>query len=169
MVEGNYIGTTASSTAALANTLYGDVYITGERDQKYRRGLTSTPRDGSSLISGNTSVGVYVTSGAPLVGNTVEGNLLGTNAAGTGVGPNLDGVQVNDAPDTTIGGLTSTARNVISGNTGDGVSIIACSVPTAVPSSRVLVGPISPRPLHLANGRRKRRRRARRRSSRSAG
>ena len=125
VVEGNFIGTTASGTAALANTLYG-VYITGGATGNTVGGLTSTPGTGAgNLISGNTSVGVYVTSGAPLVGNTVEGNLLGTNAAGTGSVPNLDGVQVNGAPDTTIGGLTSTARNVISGNTGDGVSIIS--------------------------------------------
>ena len=50
----------------------------------------------------------------------VEGNLIGTNAAGTAAVANGDyGIEVV-ASGATIGGTTTGAGNVISGNTDDG-------------------------------------------------
>jgi len=57
-------------------------------------------------------------------GNVVEGNYSGINVAGTTSKPNaLDGILVNNAPNNTIGGTTAAARNVSSGNSGDGIQI----------------------------------------------
>lgn len=64
---------------------------------------------------------VYI-EGAGSTGNTVEGNHLGTDAAGTQPLGNGTGVEISDAKDNTIGGTTPAARNVISGN-GIGVEI----------------------------------------------
>ena len=58
-------------------------------------------------------------------GNVVEGDYIGTNAAGTeAVGNGGDGVDiVSGATFNTVGGTTAGARDVISGNMGVGVSI----------------------------------------------
>src|SRR5262249_657476 len=55
-------------------------------------------------------------------GNQVVGNYIGTNAAGSGGLGNGSGVEIVSA-DNTVGGLTATAGNVISGNINDGVLI----------------------------------------------
>src|SRR5262249_46960121 len=55
----------------------------------------------------------------------VLGNYIGTDVSGSAAVANIGfGVSVNVGLRTTIGGLTIDARNVISGNTGDGLSII---------------------------------------------
>ena len=55
-------------------------------------------------------------------GNRVQGNFIGTDAAGTSAVPNLVGVELDDAAGPNlIGGATAAARNVISGNAGPGV------------------------------------------------
>ncbi len=59
-------------------------------------------------------------------GNVVEGNYIGVDATGMApLGNTLDGVLITDgASGNTIGGTTAGARNIVSGNTGDGVQII---------------------------------------------
>jgi hypothetical protein len=61
-------------------------------------------------------------------GNVIEGNFIGTNTAGTAALPNGSagngGVILGfngDATNTTIGGTTPDARNLISGNIGSGI------------------------------------------------
>ncbi len=58
--------------------------------------------------------------------NTVAGNYIGTNAAGTAALPNaLFGVAVQNGGEiNTIGGIAPGDRNVISGNTADGIIIV---------------------------------------------
>ena len=59
-------------------------------------------------------------------GNTVQGNLIGTDAAGTvGLGDGF-GVRLN-TPDNLVGGASAAARNVISGNATEGVDINAAA------------------------------------------
>src|SRR5437667_10293817 len=62
-----------------------------------------------------------------LNGNTIEGNFIGTNTAGTAALPNgsagLGGVIfVGASSNNTVGGTTPDARNLISGNVGPGIS-----------------------------------------------
>ena len=57
-------------------------------------------------------------------GNTVAGNYVGTNVAGTIARGNGAGVTIYDSPDNLIGGSGASARNVISGN-DHGVTISA--------------------------------------------
>src|SRR5262249_16353741 len=52
----------------------------------------------------------------------IRGNYIGTNAAGTAAIPNADdGIFMNLAAGVTIGGTSPAARNLLSGNNGDGV------------------------------------------------
>jgi titin len=55
-------------------------------------------------------------------GNTVAGNFLGTDTTGTAARPNRNGLVVYSA-NNTIGGTSAAARNVVSGNWQNGVTV----------------------------------------------
>ncbi|MCB0057870.1 MAG: right-handed parallel beta-helix repeat-containing protein, partial [Caldilineaceae bacterium] len=86
--------------------------------------------DGSSVrglvINDGFGVGIAV-SGAP--GVVIQGNYIGTDAAGTTAVPNgafglvNAGIYVDNTPNTQIGGASPDARNVIAGNNGDGIAL----------------------------------------------
>jgi CSLREA domain-containing protein len=76
------------------------------------------------VINGFDSRGIVV-EGFNTTGNKIQGNFLGTNAGGTAALGNEDGVDIQQADDTTVGGTVSGARNVISGNSLQGILIQA--------------------------------------------
>ncbi|HEV2945758.1 MAG TPA: hypothetical protein VGX70_00185, partial [Gemmataceae bacterium] len=117
LIEGNYIGTNASGTAAIPNVFAGVVIIGGASGN-------TVGGPAGNIISGNGSTGILLY-GTGTVNNTVAGNYIGTNAAGTGALGNLYyGILMqNGGSSNTIGGTTSAARNVISGNSWAGVGI----------------------------------------------
>ena len=57
------------------------------------------------------------------ISNVVEGNFIGTVSGSDEYGNRSDGIFLDGAADNTLGGSTSAAANVISGNTADGVEI----------------------------------------------
>ena len=64
-------------------------------------------------------------------GGLVQGNYIGTNASGTAaLGNDVAGVIVSEGSNTTIGGTASEARNIISGNAGNGVLVQVVEGPT---------------------------------------
>jgi parallel beta-helix repeat protein len=117
-VQGNYIGTNASGTAAIPNN--GGVNICcGAQDNT----VGSSSASERNVISGNDGSGVWIGNGGTN-GNTVKGNYIGTNVGGTAALPNGGGVNIDSgAQDNIIGGSTSGERNVVSGNNGSGVWI----------------------------------------------
>jgi uncharacterized repeat protein (TIGR01451 family) len=118
VVEANFIGTTADGTAAAPNAADG---ITVRGSGNTIGGITA---GAGNLISGNLSDGLDL--GAATAGNTaIQGNRIGTNAAGTAAIPNtFQGIWVaGGASNNTIGGTAPTARNLISGNGSTGVMI----------------------------------------------
>ncbi|MFO0888050.1 MAG: right-handed parallel beta-helix repeat-containing protein, partial [Isosphaeraceae bacterium] len=73
------------------------------------------------VLNGFSNNGIYIAPGAN--GNRIAGNFLGTDVTGTTAVPNDgSGVSVFSA-NNTIGGLTPTARNLISGNGLDGIGL----------------------------------------------
>ena len=78
--------------------------------------IGGTTAAAANVIAGNSKYGVDI--GASCL---VEGNEIGTNASGSAV-PNLDGIFVVGSGGT-IGGTTTAAANVISGNSNYGVDI----------------------------------------------
>ena len=54
--------------------------------------------------------------------NIIEGNFIGTNLSGTAAQGNFGGVAIDNA-NNLIGGTTPAARNVISGNQFEGISL----------------------------------------------
>ena len=120
VVEGNLIGTNAAGTAALGNGesgIRGGVFNQNSPDAR----IGGTTAGARNVISGNGEAGVHIqdTNGA-----TIQGNYIGTDAAGTGALPNTsNGIIINNSANFLVGGTTAGARNVISGNTGSGVFI----------------------------------------------
>ncbi len=117
LVTGNYIGIESGGAFAQGNTFGVLVASSGNTIG----GTTAATRN---IISGNAANGLTLFGST----NVVRGNYVGVDASGNFAVPNLRGVVV--AADTnTIGGADS-ARNVISGNTGVGLSISGASVNT---------------------------------------
>ena len=114
VITGNYIGTDATGTHALPNGNIG-VPIFG--------GSSSNTISGN-VISGNAVTGIWISDPGTSY-NTVAGDFIGTNAAGNAaLGNGVDGVQiVNGATYNVIGGTTTTARDVLSGNGSSNVAI----------------------------------------------
>ena len=119
-VLGNYIGTDATGATALGNGQAGVELLGGTQGDF----VGNTRAGARNVISGNGNDGISVV-GSGTSRNLVQGNYLGTNAAGTAALPNaVEGVGVfGGATSNMVGGTTAAARNLISGNTGDGVGI----------------------------------------------
>jgi hypothetical protein len=114
-IEGNYIGTNASGTAAL-NSSWDGVYILTATNNT----VGGAAPGAGNLISGNAA-GVKITGGT---GNLVAGNYIGTDSSGNhALGNASDGVVIISASNTIIGGTNAAARNVISGNGSKGIWI----------------------------------------------
>jgi titin len=123
LVQGNFIGTNAAGTGAIGNGA-GGVFDAGV---SLPNGASSNTIGGTApgarnLISGNNRSGVSMTGGT---GNMVQGNFIGTDITGSlSLGNVLDGVIIwLNASGNTVGGTATGARNVISGNSRDGVEI----------------------------------------------
>lgn len=121
VVQGNFIGTNAAGTAGPSNGSNG-VLIQGlgvaiNSSQFNDNLIGGTAAGAGNLISGNST-------GVSIGGNktTVQGNLIGTDVTGTSKISNIAGVSAF-ANNVLVGGLTSGARNVISGNSNLGVNI----------------------------------------------
>nr|MBA2524367.1 hypothetical protein [Pyrinomonadaceae bacterium] len=118
ILQGNFIGTDVTGTLDLGNVQNG-VYLNNTPNNV----VGGTVSGARNIISGSGLSGVLV-EGAQSTGNAVEGNFIGTNAAGTAaLGNDLNGVTTSQAPNNTIGGATTAARNVIAASGRHGVSI----------------------------------------------
>jgi parallel beta-helix repeat protein len=149
VIEGNYIGTNAAGTAAIANG-YGIAL-----------GGTQNTTISGNVISGNGTDGVFLTSSGSTfstrfptlttfdgftftipdeqaTGNTFTGNNIGTTFNGSTALPNGsagielqgDSTQGVTTDTTTIGGTASGTRNVIAGNNGAGILLSGQGVTT---------------------------------------
>jgi CSLREA domain-containing protein len=115
-LQGNFIGTDASGAADLGNAQNGV-----NLQDAPNNNVGGTDPAARNVISANGQMGLYIGSAS---GNVVQGNYVGTNAAGSAaLGNGGDGVHLNNASNNTVGGLTAGAGNVISGNAQHGVHL----------------------------------------------
>ena len=118
-IQGNYLGTDAAGTAVLPAGGSAGAAVRIEGAGNTVVGGTA-PGAGNVLAGSSTGVIFY----GSLPGNVVQGNFIGTNAAGTAALPNNEGILFagfGSDDGNLIGGTTAPARNVISGNAGDGI------------------------------------------------
>ena len=117
-VQGNYVGTNRTGTAALPN--YDGISLEGAAKFNIIGGNSVAQQN---LVSGNVAYGIPVF-GAGAEGNLIIGNYIGTDVTGTIAIPNTYGVLFDDGSFANLlGGSTPTDRNIISGNSGYGVFI----------------------------------------------
>ena len=133
-IKGNYIGTNSAGTAALGNRDLDDSFGAGIRLQPRENGsytIGGSQTGEGNVISGNGSGGIdifnYIVFEPINVPLTIQGNYIGTNAAGTvDLGNDGNGISIEEMSvdlNVKIGGVTELERNVISGNGGDGIFI----------------------------------------------
>jgi len=115
LVEGNYIGVSADGTAAVGSILHAAVTLNGNNNT-----IGGTISGAGNVIAAPGGINVGVNAG--VTGTLIAGNDIGTNATGTAALGGF-GVSITDSANNTIGGTTALARNVISGNAGDGLLI----------------------------------------------
>ena len=114
IIQGNRIGTTADGTQPLANGSYG-IQVGGDGTKTITIGGTTTA---ARNVIAASAVGISVDTTAQ-----IQGNFIGTNAAGTGALPNAgSGIDLNGG-NSVVGGIASGAGNLISGNGDNGVRI----------------------------------------------
>ena len=129
-IAGNRIGLDRTGSVKLPNMGDGvQVYGTVNRVRIGTDGNGISDTLERNVISGNAAYGLYLF-GSDI---SVAGNYIGLNRAGDSRVPNdLGGIWVDPGLGgggaTTIGGTSATFRNIISGNTGNGIDITADNV-----------------------------------------
>jgi hypothetical protein len=131
-VQGNYIGSDVTGTAALGNK-YAGIHIRGAAKNTIGGAVlvAGKPKPGDppgNLISGNLgtgSLGAVQVEGATATGNVLQGNAIGTQKDTTRKLPNgWDGIFVTDAAsNNTIGGEKPEEGNLIAFNLHKGIVI----------------------------------------------
>ena len=124
VVFGNFIGTDITGEVDLGNDGYG--VVVGSNSSGGMIGGIAPGGGPANVISGNDAGGVYIVGTGldpdTFPGNQVFGNYIGTDIDGQQAIPNGLGVFVR-GPNNVIGGATEGARNIISGNTNQGILI----------------------------------------------
>jgi hypothetical protein len=114
MIAGNIVGLDPTGLSALGNT--NGIYLTGA-DNSTIGGTTAAERN---LISGNVAAGILVGSGSD--GTVIIGNHIGVDATAISrEGNGTNGIHLDGATNTRIGGWSDVERNLISGNVGNGI------------------------------------------------
>ena len=149
VIQGNDIGTDVTGMLAVPNDLNPSspaavILNSGVSDVT----IGGTTAAAGNVISGNDQDGIFIGSrdrnngvyGNPIAAgvdqdNTVEGNVIGLKADGSGALSNLsDGIDVTtSAVGTVIGGTAPGEANVISGNAASGVLIDGTGLPGITP------------------------------------
>lgn len=114
-VTGNWIGLLPNGSAGTGPSFDCVSIANGSHHQA----IGGTAVGAGNVLSNATRWGVAIHDGTG--GNTVQGNLIGTNATGDADFGNDIGCYIAGAAGNTIGGSTSSARNIISGNNGSGI------------------------------------------------
>ena len=118
-IEGNYIGPDATGTLANFPNQNGVLVVGGTGNV-----IGGTTPAARNLISANAFDNITLSS--PSSGTIVQGNLIGTNAAGTAalvVANSASGIDISSSPNNTIGGTAAGAGNVVSGHQNYGIAL----------------------------------------------
>ena|GEM_PF-2044040 len=120
VVQGNVIGIDLGTTTTANN--YGGIIIRSGANAN-QIGGDSTLGEGN-VISGHTALVGVTIADAGSNSNTVLGNVIGTDSAGSSSGlGNGIGIFNQNAPDTVIGGTSAGEANLVSGNVSNGVQV----------------------------------------------
>jgi hypothetical protein len=111
-IQGNHIGVNLQGNGAYGNAV--GIYLDGASTAL----IGGTQQGMGNVIADAATVGIQVRGNSEA---TIQGNIIGTNAAGTtALGCGTDGIAVTDSL-ATIGGFSNDAGNTIAYNVGAGV------------------------------------------------
>ena len=118
VIAADFLGTDASGRTSVPNSGF-DIDIEGVSGNTIG-GKTS---GAGNVISGG-GLGIFINGGS---GDVIQGNLIGTDLSGEhALNARGSGIElINGASGVLIGGTTTSARNIISGNGGDGIDLAA--------------------------------------------
>src|SRR5262249_46386498 len=137
LVQGNFIGLGRNGNEDFGNLNSGILIFSSFGNQ-----IGGTDPGAGNVIAGSGSSGINLTIATE---NLIAGNFVGTDATGLSIfaktpdgtpntdsdgaphilGNDQDGISLNaGSSDNTIGGTTAAARNVISGNLKNGISVV---------------------------------------------
>ncbi len=155
-IQGNEIGTDATGTMRPGNVgpltavapsslqTYG-VYIATPSPSFNASNAQPNNMVVDNVISGNL-IGVNITGvgsgtgtgqGVPFGLDVISGNFIGTGPGGNSPNPNFEyGVYINNSAGDTVGGTTSSSRNILSANGIDGVEIFGGTTQAAGATSK---------------------------------
>jgi CSLREA domain-containing protein len=145
-IEGNFIGIDPTGTAGSSGNGNGVAMFFPVGVNNRVGGPAPAQRN---VISGN---GGGITVSQVGAGTTIQGNYVGTNAAGTAALPNFTGMQIQPSGDTTIGGAVAGAGNLVSGNTSGGIQIVPFLAPAPVTIQGNFIGVNAAGTAALGNG-----------------
>src|SRR5207249_2819841 len=115
-IAGNFIGVELTGTAARGNGLQG-IWLNGSSGNV----IGGTNAADRNVISGNGDAGIYLLNAA---GDAIQGNFIGTTAAGTAALANANnGVTLSSSLGNVVGGIVAGARNLVSGNGASGIYV----------------------------------------------
>ncbi len=116
VIAGNLIGTDVTGTFDVGNTNHGVLL-----DNVSGNWIGGTVPGARNVISGNNRAGVFLNE-ALTTGNQVAGNFIGTDITGTtNIANETNGIVLQNATANLIGGATTGAGNLISGNGERGI------------------------------------------------
>ncbi|WP_367848130.1 cadherin domain-containing protein [Rhodoferax sp. WC2427] len=119
-IAGNYIGALTATGAIGGTGNYNGISVTGNNNT-----IGGTVAADRNVISGNTNRNITLESSTP-TGNRIIGNYIGTVDANgtTGIPSSVAGIYVGAGNNTQIGGTGAGEGNLVTGQTGYGVSVI---------------------------------------------
>jgi uncharacterized repeat protein (TIGR01451 family) len=143
-ILGNFIGTDPSGSVAMGNGLCG-IQVKGASDSQ----IGFAAGGSGNVVSGNFGPGIELMSGAAQT--QIQNSTIGVAAdAKTPLANGSDGILLDDAPDTVIGGTELSAANVIGSNHGNGINAEGNSSGLVVQGN--FIGTDSSATINLGNG-----------------
>jgi uncharacterized repeat protein (TIGR01451 family) len=140
-IKNNIIGLNATQSASIANATTSNVYA-GILFQGTTENITvgDSVNNGGNVISGNNGNGIEF-QGNNVSRSKISNNIIGTNVSGiSGLGNGLNGVLMYNAQDIIIGGIGTSAGNLIANNGKHGISIEEGATATTPPQNISILG-----------------------------
>ncbi|CAA6826142.1 MAG: internalin, putative [uncultured Sulfurovum sp.] len=129
VIQGNYFGTNPTGLSSVKNTQNG-VYLLNTSTDNYIH---------DNLISGNEQRGI-VFNGATIERNLVTHNKIGVDITGNSALSNQEGIVFISASNNEVGTSNIANKNIISGNTRDGVYLQGTATGNLIQNNLIGVG-----------------------------